>query len=143
MDGSRHDAEGVDNLDDPVARVLAGCPTLAAGSPARDDLWIAVRDAVCTRRRRFVTADGARHSVEVTVEHATVELLAAMGWLIRHEGEARAMAPAELTRVLMRAATRGHRGSARAAHADALHGLTGVPAEALVRFVDLDARREP
>ena len=140
MGGSRQAADGLDRLGVGVTQVLARCSTLAVGSPARDALWIAVRDAVCTRRRRYVTPAGARRPVEVTVEHATVELLAAMGWLIQHEPEARAMAPAELRRALVRAACRGHRGSARAAHADSLHGMTEVSAGAVVRFIGLDDR---
>ena len=70
---------------------------------------------------------GSTSQVLVGAEHTTDELIAAMSWLTRHEDEARELDPLNLFIALRGVATRGADGSARAAQADALHGLTDVP----------------
>ena len=63
-----------------------------------------------------------------------IELLAAMNWLVDHERDARLMDQDELLRILRGVAVRGKHGSARAAQADALHGMTGVATGRPVTF---------
>lgn len=121
-----------------VANALAACPNLTQPSPERDALWLAVRDAVCTRGLCLVTPLGSTTAIPVTSEHATGELLAAMEWIFDHERQARAMAAARLYVRLRGVATRGGSGSARMAQADALHGLTNVSPGDPVVFVDDD-----
>ena len=121
-----------------VAEALAACPTLAKGKPGYDRLWRAVEVAICTRGLCLVTPLGSSTSIPVTEDHAMVELLAAMEWLVAHVGEARAMTPIDLFIKLRGIATRGASGSARAAQADALHGLTNVSPGDPVIFVDSD-----
>jgi hypothetical protein len=97
-----------------------------------------VRDLVCTRGLCRVVPMGSRAAVPVTSEHATDELIAAMEWLRVHEDEAREMAPRELFIRLRGVATRGALGSARAAQADALHGMTHVSPGEPVVFAEFD-----
>lgn len=106
---------------------LAACTHLGPATPERDALWLCVQSTVCTRRWGQVTPMGSTAAVPVTGEHATDELIAAMSWLIGHERAARALAPLELYVMLRGVATKGSEGSGRAARADALHGMTGVP----------------
>ncbi|MDC5696837.1 hypothetical protein OO014_06165 [Intrasporangium calvum] len=122
-----------------VAEALAACPTLSKGTPEYDRLWRAVELGICTRGLCLVTPLGSSSSIAVTEDHAMVELLAAMEWLVAHAGEARALTPIELYIKLRGVATRGASGSARAAQADALHGLTNVSPGDPVIFVDSDS----
>ena len=121
-----------------VAEALAACPTLSQWSPERDEVWFAIQDTICTRGLCLVTPLGSSSSVEVTADQASEELLAAMEWLIRHEAEARRLAPHPLFVKLRGVATRGSGGSARSAQQDALHGLTHVSAGQPVVFTDDD-----
>ena len=116
-----------------LADALARCGTLSQPSPERDELWITVRESVCTKGLCLVVPMGSSAPVPVTADHATDELIAAMDWLRTHESEARAMAPQRLFIILRGVATKGALGSARAAQADALHGMTHVsPGEPVV-----------
>jgi len=74
----------------------------------------------------------------VTAEYATDELIAAMSWLLAHDGEARKLRPLELFIMLRGVATKGANGSGRAAQADALHGMTNVEQGQPVRWTKLD-----
>jgi hypothetical protein len=117
-----------------VAEALARCAPLAEPSPERDTLWLVVRALVCTTGRRTVVPLGSNRQVVVTGDYACQELVGAMQWLTNHEDDARQMKPAKLYRKMRGAATKGVYGSARAAQADDLHGLTHVPAGRSVRF---------
>lgn len=134
-------AERVNDVNTASARAVHGAlrdtPALTAPSAARDRLWMVVRDEVCTRGyvwarpmgsacERQIGGDDARHT----------ELSAVMHWLTEHEGEARRLDPGQLMRRLRGVAVRGKRGSARAAQADAVHGMTHVPSDARLHFVD-------
>ena len=121
-----------------LAAALARCEPLSQPSAARDELWITVRDLICTRGLCLVVPMGSSSPVPVTAEHATDELIAAMDWLQSHEREARAMSPQQLFIMLRGVATKGALGSARAAQADALHGMTHVSPGEPVVFADLD-----
>lgn len=121
-----------------LADALARCGTLSQPSSERDELWITVRETVCTKGLCLVVPMGSSAPVPVTADHATDELIAAMDWLRTHESQARAMAPQQLFIMLRGVATKGAFGSARAAQSDALHGMTHVrPGEPVV-FADLD-----
>jgi hypothetical protein len=114
---------------------LAATPPLRWPSPQRDQLWLAVQDAACTRGRAWAAAMGSSTPQEVGGPDARhIELLAAMTWLLKHERAARLMDPDGLFRILRGVAVRGKHGSARAAQADALHGMTGVSAGRPVTF---------
>ena len=63
-----------------------------------------------------------------------------MSWLTRHEGKARDLDPLSLFVALRGVATRGADGSARAAQADALHGMTNVPMGRMVFWRAIDDR---
>ena len=121
-----------------VVEALAACPTLAPGTPQWDRLWLVIQRQICTRGLCLVTPLGSSSSIRVTDDHAMVELVAAMEWLVAHEREARALTPIALFIKLRGVATRGASGSARAAQADALHGLTNVSPGDPVIFVDSD-----
>lgn len=88
-------------------------------SPERDNLWLAVQNAVCTRSRAWACAMGSTTPQEVGGED---------------EREARLMDLDALFRMLRGVAVRGKHGSARTAQADALHGMTGVAAGRPVTF---------
>ena len=121
-----------------LAYALARCDSLAVPSAAKDELWLTIRELVCTRSLCRIVPMGSTSAVPVTAEHSTDELIAAMEWLRGHEDEAREMAPLALFKMLRGVATRGALGSARAAQADALHGMTHVrPGEPVV-FADFD-----
>jgi len=122
-----------------VADALAACPALDAPSASRDALWLAVQKTICTKSLCLVNPLGSTTLVPVTSDHATDELIAAMEWLMRHEAEARTLSPHALFVKLRGVATRGANGSARAAQADALHGLTHVSPGDPVDFDDIDA----
>ena len=100
----------------------------------RDELWVALWRHATTRGRCEVVARGSGGRVRVSGADASVELIAIWEWLLGHETRARAMPPAELWQTVRSIATRSHRGSARAAMADALCGLTQVPADVHVVF---------
>jgi len=123
---------------DPTAALhaaLAATPPLAWPSPQRDHLWLAVQAAACTRSRAWACAMGSSTPQEVGGEDARhVELLAAMSWLVDHERDARLMDQDGLFRMMRGVAVRGNHGSARAAQADALHGMTEVAAGRPVTF---------
>ena len=121
-----------------VAEALMACPTLSQPSPELEAIWFAVRDTICTRGLCLVTPLGSSSPIEVTADQASEELLAAMEWLIRHEAEARRLAPHPLFVRLRGVATRGSGGSARSAQQDSLHGLTHVAAGQPVVFTDDD-----
>ena len=121
-----------------LTETLRGCPPLAQPSAQRDALWLAVQELVCTRGVCFIVPMGSSSAVHVTAEHSTDELLAAMEWLTSHEDRARGMAPQQLFIMLRGVATRGAIGSARAAQADALHGMTHVSPGDPVVFADFD-----
>ncbi len=121
-----------------VAEALAACPTLAHPSKASDAVWFAVEKAICTKALCLVTPLGSAGSVKISPDHAMDELVAVMRWLKSHEAEARSMAPRALYVRLRGVATRGADGSARAAQADELHGMTNVPPGSPVVFVDVD-----
>ena len=124
-----------DELCTRLADALAGCPNLRATTRDSETLWLALREAVCTRSRCNVVPLGASAPVEVTEEYAGQELAEAMVWLRRHEHEARCLPPVLLFRRLRAAATRGANGSARMAQQDSLHGVTGVVPGQPVAFV--------
>lgn len=128
----------VEAAADAVWSALRRCPPLTLASPRRDELRLAVRDAVCTRNAARVTPLGSSAEVRIGREHATSELLCAMEWLYAHEAAARALARTELFVKLRGIATRGANGSARLTQADALHGLTDVPAGQRVDWFSLD-----
>lgn len=117
---------------------LATCPTLAEPGIERDALWFAVEAAICTHGFARVTPMGSMSRVLVSAEQATDELIAAMSWLTRHEAEARRLDPLSLFIALRGVATRGADGSARAAQADALHGMTNVPMGRMVYWRPID-----
>ncbi|WP_270889239.1 hypothetical protein [Pedococcus sp. 5OH_020] len=119
-------------------RALAACSSLSETSTQRDELWFTVQRAVCTNTTFTVAPHGSRNAVEVTPEHATDELISAMQWLLRHEQTARLLSPTALYVALRGHATRGAFGSARAAQADLLRGLTDVPPGAPVTWCDLE-----
>jgi hypothetical protein len=121
-----------------VAEALAACSDLDQPSDEQERLWLAVRDAVCTRGLCLVTPLGSASSIPVTSDHSSVELIAAMEWLLSHEKEARQLPAMDLFIKLRGVATRGATGSARAAQADALHGLTHVTPGDPVVFTDID-----
>ena len=73
-----------------VSEALAACPTLAPGTPQWDRLWLVIQRQICTRGLCLVTPLGSSSSIRVTDDHAMVELVAAMEWLVDHEREARA-----------------------------------------------------
>src|ERR1035437_4491671 len=88
---------------DPTAALhasLAATPPLAWPSPQRDQLWLAVQDAACTRGRAWAAAMGSSTPQEVGGQDARhVELLAAMTWLVDHQRDARPMGQDELLRI--------------------------------------------
>jgi hypothetical protein len=129
------DWQRLDRAATSVHAALAAAPPLRWPSPERDDLWLAVRDAACTRGRAWACAMGSTKPQEIGGEDARhVELLAAMSWLFDHERDARIMDLNALFRTLRGVAVRGKHGSARAAQTDALHGMTGVAAGRPVTF---------
>lgn len=117
---------------------LDRCPPLSTGSAERDRLWLVVQECVCTRGAAAVTPLGSASQIVVTAEYATDELIAAMSWLLAHDGEARKLRPLELFIMLRGVATKGANGSGRAAQADALHGMTNVEQGQPVRWTNLD-----
>jgi hypothetical protein len=118
---------------------LAGVEDLAVVGSDRNRLWIALWRGVTTRHSVEATARGSTARVRVSSEHASAELIAVWEWLIANELQARAMNPVQLRRTLRSVATTSHRGSARAAMADALCGITHVPANVRVEVCGGDA----
>ena len=123
---------------DRLAGALATCPTLAERTSERDALWLVVQSTVCTQSAADVVPLGSSSPVRVTSEYATDELIAAMEWLMTHEKAARELAPLRLFVLLRAAATRSATGSARAAQADSLRGLTNVVPGNPVRWSHVD-----
>jgi hypothetical protein len=121
-----------------VWRAFGACPSLREPCSERDALWLAVESAICTHGFARVTPLGSTSRVVVGADHATDELIAAMSWLTRHEAEARELDPLRLFIALRGVATRGADGSARAAQADALHGLTDVPLGRMLYWRPID-----
>jgi len=121
-----------------VWHTLVACPSLQEPSHQRDALWLAVESAICTHGFARVTPMGSTSQVLVGAEHATDELIAAMIWLTRHEDEARDLDPLSLFIALRGVATRGAAGSARAAQADGLHGMTNVPLGHMIFWRPID-----
>lgn len=118
-----------------LADALAQCADLRAKTRESEALWLAMREAICTRTRCHIVPLGASAPVEVTEEYAGQELAEAMVWLRKNEVEARHLPPATLFRQLRAAATKGATGSARMAQQDSLHGVTGVVPGEPVAFV--------
>ena len=121
-----------------IQRALSACPNLRAPSSERDAVWLTVQTEICTSGTRFVTPFGSSAPVMITEDQATDELLSAMEWLMEHQTEARALSPLRLFVMLRGVATRSKGGSARAAQADRLHGLTEVPSGRPIRWTSLD-----
>ncbi|MHB1473780.1 MAG: hypothetical protein ACYCV4_09150 [Dermatophilaceae bacterium] len=121
-----------------VWRTFVACPSLQEPSHERDDVWLAVESAICTHGFARVTPMGSSSRVLVGTDQATDELIAAMMWLTRHEDGARKLDPLSLFIALRGVATRGADGSARAAQADALHGMTNVPLGRMVYWRPID-----
>ena len=117
---------------------LMACPTLSKRSAQLDNLWLTVRDTICTKAPIVVTPLGSTNAVEVSPDHATDELICAMEWLMAHEAAARRLSPSALYVKLRGQATRGGNGSARAAQADLLRGLTEVPPGRPVTWCELE-----
>lgn len=124
-----------------LACALAACPSVTEPSAQRDHLMLAIWSAVCTRRSRTVIPMGSVAPVIISSEYATTEFLAAVDWLRLHEKEARDLAPDQLYRTMRAVATLGMNGSGRAARADQLRGLAGVPAGIPIRWADVDDER--
>lgn len=115
---------------------LARTTCLQRHSPQCDMLWCVVEETICTRGHIAGTAWGSDTAQDIGGEDARHnELVAAMMWLITREDVARRMNPDHLFRYLRAVAVRSRLGSARATQADALHGMTGVTADAAVQFV--------
>jgi len=121
-----------------LAKALAGCPNLDRPSKARDNLWTVLWSTICTRHSVSVAPFGSTSAVTVTDEHASAELIAAVEWLGGNEATARSLSPSVLLAKLRSVGTQGDHGSARAARADELHGLTGVSPGDALRWVELD-----
>jgi hypothetical protein len=121
-----------------VVRALSECPQLGRPSNERDQLWLVVRDVVCTHVSAEVVPLGSAAAVTVTEDHATAELICAMEWLIKHETQARTLRADVLYSYLRSAATRRDRGSARAARADELRGMTNVRPGDVVQWLTGD-----
>ena len=121
-----------------VWRTLFACPSLQEPSRERDAVWLAAESAICTHGFASVTPMGSTSRVLVGADQSTAELIAAMSWLIRHEVGARKLDPLSLFIALRGVATRGADGSARAAQADALHGMTNVPLGRMVYWRPID-----
>jgi len=111
-------------------------PDLAAASAERDDLWLALWSTITTRSIAWVTPKGSAARVKVTSDDADVELIAAWEWLADNECAARRMDGAALYRALRGVATGSYHGSARAAMADAMGGITRVPGGTWIDFGD-------
>jgi hypothetical protein len=88
---------------------------------------VTVQDQVCTTAPKMIKPFGSNRPVLVTEEYATDELITAMDWLAHNEDEARTYSPLHLFVMLRGVATRSSGGSARAAQADSLCGITEVP----------------
>jgi hypothetical protein len=125
-------------VSDAIYNALQEADDLANDSPSRTRLWIAIWEHATTRHHAEVVPRGSTLRVLVTHEYASTELIAAWEWLIGNERAARAMTPEQLHAAVRGVATRSHRGSARAAMADALCGLTNVPAGTRVDVYDID-----
>lgn len=110
-----------------IREALRACPDLRAHSAARDALWLTVQDQICTTAPKMIQPFGSGRPFLVTDEYATEELITAMTWLTDHEAEARTFSPLHLFVRLRGVATRSSGGSARAAQADSLCGITEVP----------------
>jgi len=110
-----------------IRDALAAVEDLGCRSVERDTLWLVLWKTVTTRSAVWVSPTGSSARVRVTAEDADAELIAAWDWLEANEQRARRMTSDELYRALRGAATGSHRGSARAAIADRLCGLTRVP----------------
>jgi len=123
----------LDAIDD-LWNALAVVNSLGDPSAERDALWLSLWRAVTTRSDQWAAPIGSAVRVRVSDEHADAELISAWQWLTRHEVDARSMAPFELFVKLRGVATRSAQGSARAAIADSMHGVTGVPAGTWLTF---------
>jgi hypothetical protein len=110
-----------------IHAALHGVPDLRTPSAERDELWLALWEHTTTRTSCEVIALGSGTSVRGSSAESSAELIAAWEWLLANEAAARAMPPTDLGRTLRGVATRSHRGSARAAMADSMGGLTHVP----------------
>jgi hypothetical protein len=114
-------------VGDRIRAALHELANLDDSGPARDRLWLELWNGITTRHAAYVRPCGAMRSVKVTAQDATAEVLAAWDWISRHQSRAQSLPGVELYCALRGAATRSHRGSGRAALADALCGLTHVP----------------
>ena len=121
-----------------IRKALHACQCLSERSPGRDALWVTVQQEVCTTSPRMVRPFGSTKPFLVTEEQATDELLTAMTWLTAHEDQARRLPPLDLFVLLRGVATKSGTGSARAAQADSLHGITEVPSGCTVTWERID-----
>lgn len=137
MSATTPDTEA-DAYDTALAEALAACPSVGEESRERADLMEVIWKTVCTRTVRMVVPMGSTKSVTITPEYAGDEVLAVMEWLRLHETEARALSPGRLFRMMRAVAMLGMNGSGRAARADQLRGLTGVPAGTPIRWAPVD-----
>lgn len=138
---STHQQFDLPHADLPALTIweaLRDCRLLTTKTPQSKALWLAIREHACTRAGLYVIPYGSTTEVEVTDEYVNVELIAAVEWLRANEVRARRLAPQDLIAVLRAVATRGANGSARAAQADLLHGMTHVPPGRPVRWLSLD-----
>jgi hypothetical protein len=133
-----HTVKSATTRGEAVWRTFDVCPSLQESSRERDAVWLAVESAICTHGFARVTPMGSTSRVLVGADEATAELIAAMSWLTRHEDNARKLDPLNLFIALRGVATRGADGSARAAQADALHGMTNVPLGRMVYWRPID-----
>jgi hypothetical protein len=115
-------------IGDRIRAALRELAKLDESGPARDCLWLELWNGITTRSAAWVSPLGSSARVRVTAEDADAELIAAWEWLEANEERARHMTSGELYRTLRGVATGSHHGSARAAIADGLCGLTRVPA---------------
>lgn len=122
-----------------MGEALAAVSDLATPGDARDQLWLVLWDRITTRGSVEVVPSNSTARVRVTSDLASVELIAAWEWLAAHEPEARAMDAGRLEWTLRGVATRSHHGSARAAMADALCGISHVPGDVHLWVDDYDA----
>ena len=133
-----HTASSATTRGEAVWRTFIACPSLQEPSRERDEVWLAVESAICTHGFACVTPMGSASRVLVGADQSTAELIAAMSWLTHHEDGARKLDPLSLFIALRGVATRGADGSARAAQADALHGMTNVPLGHMVYWRHID-----
>lgn len=121
-------------MNECIYEALREVDDLVVDTPERERLWMALWTGITTRTRSGASPINSTVRVVVTNDYASVEVIAAWEWLLAHQAEARRMSAASLERMLRGVATRSHRGSARAAIADAVGGISGVPSGVSIRL---------